>query len=87
MHLYRMNSLLYGRPEIYSLSSSKSNVSSRDLKQTILFESCAIAGSLFQIVGAALLKALAPHAVCVLGTYNSCLDDERSETVELITVG
>jgi len=46
---------------------------------------CAVAGSLFQIVDAAMLKALAPHAVRVLGTYSSGLDDEHNETVELIT--
>jgi len=41
---------------------------------------------MFQIADADILKVLAPHAVRVLGTYNSGLDDERNETVELISV-
>jgi len=43
---------------------------------------CRIAGILFQLL---MLKALAPHAVRVLGTYNSGRDDKRNETVEIIT--
>jgi len=31
-----------------------------------------------------MLKSLAPHAVRVLRTYNTGLDDERNETNELI---
>ena len=50
----------------------------------MLFESVTTAGSLFQIVGAAMLKARAPHTVRVLGTFNSGLDDERNDTVEFI---
>jgi len=57
-----------------------------DLKQAILFLSCTVARSLFQIVDAAMLKALAPHAVLVLVTYNSGLGDNHNETVELMTV-
>jgi len=59
---------------------------SRDLKQAMLFESCTVAGSLLQIVDTAMLKAVAPHAVSALKTYNSGLEDERNETVELISV-
>jgi len=35
-------------------------------------------------VGAAILKARAPHTVCDLGTCKTCFDDERNFT-EFIT--
>jgi len=46
-----------------------------------LFESWKSAGSLLHTVGAAILKARAPHAVRDLGKCNTSLDNERSVTV------
>ena len=48
------------------------------------FESETTAGSSFQIVSAAMLKARAPHTVHALKTFNSGLDDERNDVVECI---
>ena len=50
----------------------------------MLFKSVTTAGSSFQIVSAAMLKARVPHTERVLGTVNSGLDDERNDTVEFI---
>ena len=50
----------------------------------MLLDSVTTAGSLFQIVGVAMLKARAPHTVRVLGTSNSGLDDARNDTAEFI---
>ena len=49
----------------------------------MLFESETTVDSLFQIVGAAMLKAQALHTVRVLETFNSGLDDESNDTIEL----
>jgi hypothetical protein len=39
---------------------------------------------MFQIVVAAIINAMASHAVRILGIYKSDLDDERNEIFELI---
>ena len=40
---------------------------------------------MFHTVGAAILKARAPHTVRDLGTYKTCFDDERKVKDEFIT--
>jgi len=53
----------------------------RDLKQAALLAIWTTAGSLFHTVGAAILKARAPHIVCDLGTCKGIVKVQLSVSV------